>query len=35
VKFRLGWITCQDSVCLMFVTFDRAYDIFWGKGGRH
>jgi hypothetical protein len=27
--------TCQDSACLMFVTFDRAYDIFWGKGGRN
>jgi quercetin dioxygenase-like cupin family protein len=25
--------TCQDTQCLMFVTFDRAYDIFWGKGG--
>jgi quercetin dioxygenase-like cupin family protein len=25
--------TCQDTACLMFVTFDRAYDIFWGKGG--
>jgi hypothetical protein len=25
---------CQgDAPCLMFVTFDRAYDIFWGKGG--
>ena len=24
---------CQDTPCLMFVTFDRAYDIFWGKGG--
>jgi anti-sigma factor ChrR (cupin superfamily) len=27
--------TCQDTACLMFVTFDRAYDIFWGKGGRN
>jgi quercetin dioxygenase-like cupin family protein len=27
--------TCQDSACLVFVTFDRAYDIFWGKGGRN
>ena len=26
--------TCQGkSACLMFVAFDRAYDIFWGKGG--
>jgi quercetin dioxygenase-like cupin family protein len=26
--------TCQsDAACLMFVTFNRAYDIFWGKGG--
>jgi len=26
--------TCQGkSACVMFVTFDRAYDIFWGKGG--
>jgi glyoxylate utilization-related uncharacterized protein len=25
--------TCQDTACVMFVTFDRAYDIFWGKGG--
>jgi glyoxylate utilization-related uncharacterized protein len=25
--------TCQDMACVMFVTFDRAYDIFWGKGG--
>jgi hypothetical protein len=26
--------TCQSkSACLMIVTFDRAYDIFWGKGG--
>jgi hypothetical protein len=26
--------TCQGkSPCLMFVAFDRAYDIFWGKGG--
>jgi mannose-6-phosphate isomerase-like protein (cupin superfamily) len=26
--------TCQGrSACLMFVTFDRPYDIFWGKGG--
>jgi quercetin dioxygenase-like cupin family protein len=25
--------TCQGkSACLMFVAFDRAYDIFWGKG---
>ena len=25
--------TCQSkSACLMFVTFDRAYDIYWGKG---
>jgi hypothetical protein len=25
--------TCQSkSPCLMFVAFDRAYDIFWGKG---
>jgi len=25
--------TCQDrSACLMFVVFDRAYDIYWGKG---
>ena len=25
--------TCQGkSACLMFVTFDRAYDIYWGKG---
>jgi quercetin dioxygenase-like cupin family protein len=24
--------TCQDkSACLMFVIFDRAYDIYWGK----
>jgi len=27
--------TCQDTACLMFVTFDGAYDIFWGKGGRN
>jgi hypothetical protein len=27
--------TCQDAQCLMFVTFDRAYDIFWGKAGRN
>jgi hypothetical protein len=27
--------TCQDTACRMFVTFDRAYDIFWGKGGRN
>src|ERR1700747_2966578 len=26
--------TCQGkSACLMGVAFDRAYDIFWGKGG--
>jgi ChrR Cupin-like domain len=25
--------TCQDTACLMFVTFDGAYDIYWGKGG--
>ena len=26
--------TCQGKfACLMFVTFDRVYDIFWGKGG--
>jgi anti-sigma factor ChrR (cupin superfamily) len=26
-------LSCQgDAPCLMFVTFDRAYDIFWGKG---
>jgi quercetin dioxygenase-like cupin family protein len=26
--------SCQGrSACLMFVTFDRAYDITWGKGG--
>jgi quercetin dioxygenase-like cupin family protein len=26
--------TCQGkSACVMIVTFDRAYDIFWGKGG--
>jgi hypothetical protein len=26
--------TCQGkAACLMFVSFDRAYDIFWGKGG--
>jgi quercetin dioxygenase-like cupin family protein len=26
--------TCQGkSACLMVVAFDRAYDIFWGKGG--
>jgi quercetin dioxygenase-like cupin family protein len=26
--------TCQGkSACLMIVAFDRAYDIFWGKGG--
>ena len=25
--------TYQETACLMFVTFDRAYDIFWGKGG--
>jgi hypothetical protein len=26
--------TCQGrSACLMFVTFDQTYDIFWGKGG--
>ena len=25
--------TCQGkSACLMFVIFDRAYDIYWGKG---
>jgi quercetin dioxygenase-like cupin family protein len=25
--------TCQDnSACLMFVVFDGAYDIYWGKG---
>ncbi len=25
--------TCQGkAACVMFVTFDRAYDIFWGKG---
>jgi quercetin dioxygenase-like cupin family protein len=25
---------CKGSEpCLMFLTFDRAYDIFWGKGG--
>ena len=28
-------LTCQDTACLMFVTFDGAYDIFWGKGGRN
>jgi len=22
-----------DKACLMIVTFDRAYDIKWGKGG--
>jgi hypothetical protein len=27
--------TCQGrEACVMFVTFDRAYDIKWGKGGR-
>jgi quercetin dioxygenase-like cupin family protein len=26
--------TCQGrSACLMMVAFDRAYDIYWGKGG--
>jgi quercetin dioxygenase-like cupin family protein len=26
--------TCQGrSACLMIVAFDRAYDIYWGKGG--
>jgi quercetin dioxygenase-like cupin family protein len=26
--------TCQGrSACLMFVAFDGAYDIYWGKGG--
>jgi quercetin dioxygenase-like cupin family protein len=26
--------TCQSQVaCLMIVAFDRAYDIYWGKGG--
>ena len=26
--------TCQgNSACLMMVVFDRAYDIYWGKGG--
>ena len=26
--------TCQSKfACLMIVTFDRAYDIYWGKGG--
>jgi quercetin dioxygenase-like cupin family protein len=26
--------TCQSrSACLMIVAFDRAYDIYWGKGG--
>lgn len=26
--------SCQSkAACLMFVAFDRAYDIFWGKGG--
>lgn len=26
--------TCRNkSGCLMFITFDRAYDIKWGKGG--
>jgi quercetin dioxygenase-like cupin family protein len=26
--------TCHNkSACLMIVTFDRAYDIFWEKGG--
>jgi quercetin dioxygenase-like cupin family protein len=26
--------TCNGkAACVMFVTFDRAYDIFWGKGG--
>jgi hypothetical protein len=25
--------TCQGkAACVMFVTFDRTYDIFWGKG---
>ena len=28
--------TCQGkSACLMIVAFDRAYDIYWGKGGSH
>ncbi len=28
--------TCQGTApCLMFVTFDAAYDIFWGKGAGH
>ena len=27
-------LTCQGkSACLMIVAFDRAYDIYWGKGG--
>jgi hypothetical protein len=26
------WFTCQSKDgCLMFVAFDRAYDIFWVK----
>jgi anti-sigma factor ChrR (cupin superfamily) len=26
--------TCQSKIaCLMIVAFDRAYDIYWGKGG--
>jgi quercetin dioxygenase-like cupin family protein len=28
----MHWFTCQSKgTCLMFVTFDRTYDIVWGK----
>jgi hypothetical protein len=28
----MHWFTCQSkSPCLMFITFDRTYDITWAK----
>ena len=30
---HVHWFTCSTKqACLMFVTFDRAYDIVWAKG---
>jgi len=30
--FLTAFLTAWSAACVMFVTFDRTYDIFWGKG---
>jgi len=31
----MHWFTCKSKdTCLMFVTFDRKYDIVWAKPGK-